>query len=60
LYNTNIQPLPYWLEYYRREIVLVMMFAFASIIVLTILQDALEGITPPPPEERRRALMKYI
>ena len=45
--NATVQPLPYLLEYYRREIVLFMILAFASIIVLTILDDAIEGIAPP-------------
>jgi hypothetical protein len=46
--NTTVQPLPYWLEYYRREIVIFMIFAFTTIIGLTILDDAIEGISPPP------------
>lgn len=48
LSSTTVQPLPIWLEYYRREIVLFMMFTFGSIIALTILEDAIEGISPPP------------
>lgn len=50
LSTSSIQPLPYWLEDYRREIILFMIFTFATIIILTIVEDAIEGIAPPPEE----------
>jgi hypothetical protein len=42
----TVEPLPSWLEVYRREIILFMIVSFAAIISLTILNDAIEGISP--------------
>jgi hypothetical protein len=44
--SSTVQPLPIELEVYRREIVLFMIMSFATIIIMTIMEDALEGITP--------------
>lgn len=44
--NTTVQPLPVEFEVYRREIVLFMIMSFAMIILMTIMEDALQGITP--------------
>jgi hypothetical protein len=42
----TVEPLPSWLEVYRREITLFMIISFAAIISLTVLNDALEGTSP--------------
>lgn len=48
--SPTVQPLPIELEIYRREIVLFMILAFATIIMMTIMEDALQGISPTSEE----------
>lgn len=43
---SSIEPLPAWLEPYRRSIVIFMMVCFATIIGSTIIIDAVQGLTP--------------
>ncbi|RYG68480.1 hypothetical protein EON64_05075 [archaeon] len=45
--NTIVQPLPEYLEAYRREIVIFMIASFAVIILTTIMEDAINGILIP-------------
>lgn len=44
--SSTVQPLPVELEVYRREIVLFMILAFATIMLMTVMEDALQGISP--------------
>eukprot|EP01031_Cornospumella_fuschlensis_P042161 gene42161-51485_t len=45
--NAVVQPLPEFLEAYRREIVVFMIASFAVIILTTIMEDAITGILMP-------------
>lgn len=49
--SSSVEPLPIELEIYRREIVLFMILAFATIIMMTIMEDALQGIAPASSSE---------
>eukprot|EP01042_Synura_sphagnicola_P009524 gene9524-12215_t len=40
--SSTVQPLPVELEVYRREIVLFMILAFATIMLMTVMEDALQ------------------
>lgn len=46
--NTIVEPLPDFLEGYRRELVVFMISSFAVIILTTIVEDAISGVLQPP------------
>jgi len=46
--NTIVEPLPEFLEAYRRELVVFMISSFAVIILTTIVEDIISGVLQPP------------
>lgn len=56
-YSDTVQPLPTYLELYRREIVLFMMLSFATMIVITIMEDMINGIALPDADRGRRRVL---